>query len=392
MAKILWRTPVRLFSLLRNVRHLVYRRKMSTANATSSAANTQETFRVSGASATESGKAEIGSVSKVDASLPSASRQLRTVYPPIRPFDSGRLRVSKVHELYYEQVGNPSGKPIVFLHGGPGGGCPESYRQFFDPSIWRVVLFDQRGAGRSTPTACLEENTTWDLVADIEKLRTHLGIERWVVFGGSWGSTLALAYGETHPDRVKAMVLRGIFACRSAELLWFYQEGANWLFPDAWEKFIEPIPTVERSHLMSAYHRRLTGPNEAEKLRCALAWSKWEMNTSRLYVDPVTLAKAEEPQFALAFSRIECHYFVNGAFLQSDSQLIDNARILEAKRIPAVVVQGRYDLVCPMKSAWDLCRVWPSAALQIVPDAGHSIREPGITDLLIRGVESFAHL
>lgn len=244
------------------------------------------------------------------------------------------------------------------------------YRQFFDPTAYRIVMFDQRGAGQSRPRAELRENTTWDLVEDIERLRKHLSIDRWVVFGGSWGSTLALSYAETHPDRVKALILRGIFTLRRKELLFFYQEGSSLLFPDYWEKFLEPIPPAERGDLMSAYHRRLTGPDEAERLKCALAWTSWEMATSRLLIDKETLEKGEDPHFALAFARIECHYFVNAGFFKYDGQLIAEAHKL--KGIPGVIVQGRYDVVCPALSAWDLSKVWQDAELKIIPDAGHS--------------------
>lgn len=317
-------------------------------------------------------------------------KQLRTFFPPIQPYSTGRIQVSPIHELYYEQVGNPQGNPVVFLHGGPGGGLVDYYRQFFDPQAYRVVLFDQRGSGKSSPWASLEENTTWHLVEDIEILRNHLGISKWIVFGGSWGSTLALAYAETHPDRVKALILRGIFACREKELRWFYQEGASFVFPDYWEKYVAPIPLEERSNFIQAYHKRLTGDDEQEKLRCALAWTGWEMATSRLYVDPETIARGEDPKFAIAFARIENHYFINKGFLKSDNQLIDNAYIL--KGIPGVIVQGRYDMVCPMTTAWDLHKAWPTAELLVVPDAGHSAKEPGIIDGLIYATEKFKTL
>jgi len=300
------------------------------------------------------------------------------------------LKVSDIHELHYEESGNPDGKPVVFLHGGPGGGLTAFYRQFFDPVAYRVVLFDQRGAGKSTPFACLEENTTWHLVEDIEKIRTHLGIDKWVVFGGSWGSTLALAYAETYPDRVKALVLRGIFTLRRKELLWFYQEGASFVYPDAWEKYLAPIPEVERHDMMSAYYRRLTGTDEDEKLKCARAWTTWEMTTSALHVNPESIEKGEDPKFALAFSRIECHYFVHGGWFKSEGQLINDAHIL--KNIPGVIVQGRYDMVCPAISAWDLKKNWPAADLHIIPDAGHSAKEPGIVSALVEACDKFRDL
>jgi len=315
----------------------------------------------------------------------------REFYPHVEPYVTGRLKVSGLHELYYEQCGNPNGKPVVVLHGGPGGGIATYYRQYFDPEAYRVVLFDQRGAGKSTPFASLEENTTWDLVEDMEKLRRHLEIDQWLVFGGSWGSTLALAYAETHPERVKGLVLRGIFTLRRSELLFFYQEGSSWLFPDAWEKFLAPIPEVERGDLMSAYHRRLTGSDEKVKQECATAWSVWEMTTSRLYVDPDYVARAaDDDAFALAFARIECHYFVHGGFFKEDEQLIKGASRLAS--IPMTIVQGRYDLVCPMKTAWDLHKALPSSELVIVPDAGHSAKEPGIVDALVSACDKYKYL
>jgi len=277
------------------------------------------------------------------------------------------------------------------LHGGPGGGFEPFYRQYFDPNAYRIILFDQRGAGKSTPSACLEENTTWDLVNDVEKIRKHMGVEKWVVFGGSWGSTLALAYAQKHTDKVKALVLRGIFTLREEELKWFYQEGASLLFPDAWEKFLEPIPLVERWNLMSAYHRRLTGKNQSEKIRCAFAWSVWEMSTSRLLVDPKHIARAsEDEKFSLIFSTIESHYFINGGFFEYDGQLIKEAHKLA--NIPGIIVQGRYDVVCPAKAAYDLHKAWPKSELFMVPDAGHSIKESGIVDQLIRATDKYKDL
>jgi len=313
---------------------------------------------------------------------------MRTLYPPIEPFATGRLAVSPVHSLYYEQSGHPHGKPVVFVHGGPGSGCDTWQRRFFDPTRYRIVLFDQRGCGRSTPHASLDENTLWHLVADMEKLRIHLGIDRWQVFGGSWGSTLALAYAEAHPQRVTELILRGIFLLRRSELLWFYQEGASHLFPDAWDKFLAPIPQVERGDLMGAYHRRLTGDDPATRLACARAWSTWEGSTSRLNFDPNMLAHYEEDAFALAFARIECHYFVNGSWLRCDDQLLQDVH--KIRKIPGVLVQGRYDVVCPARSAWDLQRAWPEARLEIVPDAGHSALEAGITHRLIEATDSFS--
>ena len=315
---------------------------------------------------------------------------LKTLYPAIEPFDTGRLRVSPIHELYYEQVGNPGGKPAVFLHGGPGGGLTLDYRRYFDPAVYRVVLFDQRGSGQSTPHASLEENTTWHLVADIERLREHLGIERWQVFGGSWGSTLSLAYAETHPERVTELVLRGIFLCRPKEIKWFYQEGANWLFADVWEEYLNVIPEAERSDMMSAYYRRLTGNDEKAKVEAARAWSIWEGSTSKLFFDHHSIERFADTEFALAFARIECHYFMNNCFFDTDNYLVEN--VGKIRHIPCVIVQGRYDIVCPMTSAWDLHRAWPEADLQIIPDAGHSITEPGIVDALVNATDRFARI
>jgi len=313
---------------------------------------------------------------------------LRSLYPEIEPFDSGHLDVSSVHSIYYEQCGNPDGRPAVFLHGGPGGGGDTKPRRFFDPERYRVVLFDQRGCGRSRPHASLEENTTWHLVEDIEHLREHLGIDKWLVFGGSWGSTLALSYAQTHPERVTELVLRGIFMLRRKELLWFYQEGCSYLWPDAWEDFVAPIPEVERGDMLSAYYRRLTSDDERVRIEAARAWSVWEASTSRLIQDPHQVAHHGEDEFALAFARIECHYFVHGGFMRTPRQLLED--VDRIRDIPAVIVQGRYDAVCPMQTAWELHRVWPEADLQIVPDAGHSAFEPGITDALVRATDRFA--
>jgi proline iminopeptidase len=312
---------------------------------------------------------------------------MRTLYPPIEPFHSSSLRVSDLHTLYFEEVGDPRGRKAVFLHGGPGGGLDPDYRRYFDPARWRVVLFDQRGCGRSTPHAELRENTTPDLVADIERLREHLQIDRWFVFGGSWGSTLALAYAEAHPDRCLGLILRGIFLLRRKELLWFYQEGASWLFPEAWEEYLAPIPENERGDLMAAYYKRLTSPDPAVRLRAARAWSVWEGSTSKLRPDPRLIERFGGDSFAEAFARIECHYFVNGAFLRSDTQLLDD--VPRIAHLPGVIVQGRYDVVCPARSAWDLHRRWPKSRLVMVGDAGHSISEPGIVDALIQATDDF---
>jgi proline iminopeptidase len=315
--------------------------------------------------------------------------ELRTLYPEIEPFDTGRLQVSSVHELYYEQCGNPDGQPVVFLHGGPGAGLTTDYRRFFDPSAYRIILFDQRGAGQSTPHACLEDNTTWHLVSDIEQLRTELGIERWLVFGGSWGSTLALAYAETHPERVLGLILRGIFLCRQKEIRWFYQDsvGAGAIFPDVWEQYVGLIPEAERADMLHAYHRRLIGDDEAVRLAAARAWSIWEGSALKLLPDQQLVDEFSEPQTALALARIECHYFVNNCFFDTDNYLVEN--VGRIRHIPAVIVQGRYDIVCPMMSAWELHRAWPEAEFHCVPDAGHSVTEPGIASALVEATDRF---
>jgi proline iminopeptidase len=312
---------------------------------------------------------------------------LTWLYPEIEPFHTARLRVSELHELYFEESGNPEGKPAVILHGGPGGGSEPKQRRFFDPQIYRIVNFDQRGCGKSTPHAELNGNTTWDLVGDIEILRQHLAIDRWQVFGGSWGSTLALAYAETHPDRVTELVLRGIFLLRRKELEWFYQKGASILFPDAWEPFFSHIPTAEREDMVAAYHRRLTSEDPAERLAAAKIWSTWEGSTSRLLPDAQFVSHFEEDEFALAFARIEAHYFVHGGFLEADDQLL--ARVGRIRRIPGVIVQGRYDVVCPMESAWALHRAWPEADLIITPDGGHSAFDPPNSRALVAATDRF---
>jgi proline iminopeptidase len=298
------------------------------------------------------------------------------------------LRVSPIHEIYYEEGGNPRGKPAVFVHGGPGAGANETSRRFFDPRRYRIVVFDQRGCGRSRPHASLEDNTTWHLVADMEALRRHLGIGRWLVFGGSWGSTLALAYSQRHPAAVSALVLRGIFMLRKWEIDWFYQEGASALFPDRWEQYVAPIPTRERDDLVRAFHRRLTGKSRTRQLEAARAWSIWEASTSFLRTDEMQIRKWGNAAFATAIARIECHYFVNKGFLSREDQLLRDVRRI--RHIPAVIVQGRYDVVCPMRTAWDLHRVWPEADFRLVADAGHSALEPGITHELVAATNRFA--
>jgi proline iminopeptidase len=313
---------------------------------------------------------------------------MRSLYPEIEPYYHGFLAVSDLHTLYFEESGNPQGQPVVVLHGGPGGGTRPFYRQYFNPEHWRIILFDQRGCGRSTPHAELHDNTTWHLVRDLERLRSHLNIDHWAVFGGSWGSTLALAYSQTHPNRCHALILRGIFLLRPQEIRWFYQEGASFLFPDAWEQYVQPIPVGERQDLLAAYYRRLTSPDDAVRLAAAKAWAVWEASTSKLLPDLDLQATFAEPQFAAAFARIECHYFMNGGFFASPNQLLE--QVDRIRQIPAVIVQGRYDLVCPMASAWDLHRAWPEAELVIVPDAGHSMTEPGIQTALLDASDRFA--
>jgi proline iminopeptidase len=312
---------------------------------------------------------------------------MRTLYPDIEPYDSGMLAVDSRHTLYYEQCGNPKGKPVVLLHGGPGAGCSAKMRRFHDPRRYRIVLFDQRGSGRSTPHADLVDNTTWDLVADIERLRDVLGIDRWQVFGGSWGSTLALAYAQCHPQRVTELVLRGIFMLRRWELEWFYQEGASRLFPEAWQQYVSVIPEAERGDMISAFHRRLTSDDASTQLAAARAWSVWEGATSFLQADPGFVSGHEDAAFALAFARIENHYFVNRGFFEVDDQLLrDVARIAD---IPGAIVHGRYDVVCPIQNAWDLHRAWPRADLMVSPASGHSAFEAENVASLVLATDRF---
>jgi len=313
---------------------------------------------------------------------------MRTLYPEIEPFDSGMLAVDDRHTLYYEQCGNPDGKPVVLLHGGPGAGCSAKMRRFHDPRRYRIVLFDQRGSGRSTPHADLVDNTTWDLVADTERLRETLGIERWQVFGGSWGSTLALAYAQAHPQRVTELLLRGIFMLRRWELEWFYQEGASRLFPEAWEHYVAAIPQAERGDMIAAFHRRLTSDDAETRLAAARAWSVWEGATSFLQADAGFVSGHEDAAFALAFARIENHYFVNGGFFDADDQLLRDAPRIAG--IPGVIVHGRYDVVCPVQNAWDLHRAWPIADLMISPTSGHSAFELENIDALVQATDRFA--
>ena len=310
------------------------------------------------------------------------------LFPPTEARETGRLRVSEIHEIYYEVSGAIDGKPVVVCHGGPGGGSTPSMRRYFDPKRYRIILFDQRGCGRSTPHASLEDNTTWSLIADMEALREHLGVDRWQVFGGSWGSTLALAYAETYPERVTELVLRGIFTLRRSELLWFYQEGANAIFPDAWEHYVKPIPEAERGDMMAAYYKRLTGSDKEAQLEAAKAWSMWEGGTVSLMPSEERLQNFSSDAFATAFARIECHYFVNNGFFERDDQIIAN--IDRVRHIPAVIIQGRYDVVTPMSTAWDLHKAWPEADFKIILDAGHAASEPGIVDALVRATNKFA--
>jgi proline iminopeptidase len=315
----------------------------------------------------------------------------RTRYPALEPYDSGRLDVADGQQIYWETSGNPDGKPAVFLHGGPGGGTTPHQREFFDPTAYRIVLFDQRGCGRSLPqvadNADLSVNTTDHLIADIEALRAHLGVERWLVFGGSWGSTLALAYAQTHPARVAELVLRGIFLLRRAEIDWFYRGAAGWLYPAQWADYLAAIPVEERDgDLVEAYHRLLHHDDPAVAQAAALAWTTWESATSSLLPQPDRVAQMSEPRFALAFARIENHYFRHGAFLAENQLLRDIDRIAH---IPGVIVQGRHDIVCPPRSAWDLHRAWPRSRLHLVEDAGHAASEPGITHHLIEATDSF---
>lgn len=313
------------------------------------------------------------------------SDQLR---PLIQPYRSDFLNVSDGHRIYFEECGNPVGKPVIMIHGGPGGGSNPTMRRYHDPALYRIILFDQRGCGRSTPHASLENNTTWHLVADMEALRTHLGIERWQLCGGSWGSTLALAYAQKHPESVSEIILRGIFLLRQAELLWFYQEGCSWIFPDAFADYQAVIPPQERHDMIGAYHRRLTGNDRAVQMEAARAWSVWEGSTISLLPDAERVRKFAADDYALAFARIESHYFVNKGFFDADDQLLrDIARI---RNIPCVIIHGRYDVVTPLRNAWDLYQLWPEADLRIVPDAGHAMTEPGIVHEIIDAADGFA--
>ena len=314
----------------------------------------------------------------------------RGLYPAVEPFRTGFLRVSDVHEIYFEESGNPQGKPAVFLHGGPGGGTDPKMRTFFDPNLYRIVMFDQRGCGKSRPHASLVDNTTWHLVEDIERLRQHLGLKRWLVFGGSWGSTLGLAYAQTHPQHVTELVLRGIFLLRKWEIDWFYQDpdGAGAIYPDLWERYVATIPQAERADMVSAYYKRLTSSDPQVVAQASKTWAIWEGATSFLHLNPEYVSKFQEDDYAAAFARIECHYFINRGFLKTNNQLIED--VGRIRHIPAVIVQGRYDVICPMKSAWELHRAWPEADLRIVADAGHSAFETGNVHELISATDAFA--
>jgi proline iminopeptidase len=315
---------------------------------------------------------------------PMSSAGRRGLYVETEPFNQGWMAADG-HEIYYEECGLRAGKPAVILHGGPGGAINPTMRRFFDPSRWRMVLFDQRGCGRSRPSASLEDNTTWALIDDIERLRRRLGVERWTVFGGSWGSTLALAYAIRHPERVDGLILRGVFLLTRRELNWFYRDGASMLFPDAWEHFTAPIPPEERDNLISAYYRRLTGPDAKARETAAAAWSQWEGDTLSLRGPQARPAKFNEADFALAFARIESHFFVNNGFFPEDGWLLNN--IAAVRDLPGWIVQGRFDVVTPMESAWALKRAWPQARLEVVWDAGHASTEPGVVDALVRATD-----
>jgi proline iminopeptidase len=312
---------------------------------------------------------------------------MQQLFPAIEPYQQHTVEVSDGHSLYVEECGRSDGLPVVFVHGGPGAACESYHRQFFDPEIYRIVLFDQRGCGRSVPHAALEGNTTQALLSDMEVIRTRLGIDRWIVFGGSWGSTLGLVYAETYPDRVLGLVLRGIFLCRPRDIHWFYQDGASYLLPDQWKEYQRPIPESEQHEMVAAYYRRLTGEDEIARLAAAKAWSLWEACASTLLPKAAVVEHFVNPKTALSLARIECHYFMNDSFLSED-QIIRNASRLQ--EIPGVIVHGRYDMVCPLEQAWALHEAWPGARLQIIPDAGHSATEPGIVDALITATNQFA--
>lgn len=315
---------------------------------------------------------------------------MKQLYPPIEPYKEFNMKVSDLHTIYVEESGNPKGKPVIFLHGGPGGGIEPIYRRYFNPKKWRIIIFDQRGCGRSTPHAELRENTTWDLVEDIEKIRKYLNIEKWVIFGGSWGSTLSMSYAIKYPLRCRGLILRGIFMLRKKEINWFYQEGASYLYPDAWEHYIEKIPESERHDLVRAYYKRLISLDDKVRIESAKAWSIWEASTSKLFQSGDYLHHFEDSSVAEAFARIECHYFINGGFFDSDEWILEN--VDKIRHIPTVIVQGRYDVVCPMISAWDLYRKLPEADFHVVQNAGHSMTEDGIAEKLIEYSDKYSDL
>jgi proline iminopeptidase len=312
---------------------------------------------------------------------------MKELYPKIKPYVTHHLKVEAPHVLYIEECGDPHGIPVLFVHGGPGMGCSDYHRSFFNPEKYRIILFDQRGSGRSTPHASLENNTTQALVEDIERIREHLGIKQWLLFGGSWGSTLSLVYAETHPENVLGLILRGIFLCRPEEIQWFYQEGANRIFPDYWQDYIKPIPEAERNNMVAAFYQRLTSNNELARMGAAKAWATWEGKTSSLLPSKSVVDHFSDPHNALSLARIECHYFMHDSFLEENQILRDTDRL---QGIPGIIIQGRFDVVCPMQSAWELHQAWPDSQLQIVPDAGHSATETGIIDALIRATDDFA--
>jgi len=314
----------------------------------------------------------------------------KILYPDIKPYNEFKLKVSDLHTLHVEESGNRTGKPVIFLHGGPGGGIEPIYRRYFNPKKWRIIIFDQRGCGQSTPHAELKENTTWDLVEDIEKIREYLKIDKWVVFGGSWGSTLAMTYGITYPQVCKGLILRGIFMLRKKEINWFYQEGASYIFPDEWEKYLEPIPKEEHHNLLSAYYKRLTSNDSLIRYKAANAWSFWEASTSKLIQNNKSLHHFSDQKIAEAFARIESHYFVNNGFFKTDAWILEN--IKRISKIPIAIIHGRYDIVCPITSAWELHKEIPEASFHIIKDAGHSMTEYGIAEKLIEYTNMYSRL
>jgi len=310
---------------------------------------------------------------------------MQPLYPEIKPYAVHTLAVDETHTLHIDESGTPSGLPVLFVHGGPGAGCDPQSRSYFDPNLYRIITFDQRGCGRSTPFASLVDNTTWHLVDDMERIREHLGIDKWLLFGGSWGSTLSLAYAQRHTERVLGLVLRGIFLCRPKEFHWFYQEGASRLFPDYWQDYVAPIPPDERGELMQAFYKRLTGEDQIAQMQAAKAWSCWEGRTATLRPNPDVVERFNER--ALSIARIECHYFINNAFLEPDQLLRDMHKIAH---LPGIIVHGRYDVICPLDNAWALHQVWPNSELQIIREAGHSAGERGIVDALVRATDQMA--